>query len=49
MIFSDTRASFLSCANIFLMALPEKMQHKLIGNNGILEDTEYGKIRSRYI
>jgi hypothetical protein len=37
MIFSDARASFLSCATLFLMALPAKMQHKLIENNGILE------------
>jgi len=31
------------------MALPEKMQHYLIENNGILEDPKHGGIGSKYI
>ena len=43
MIFSDVRASFLSVCAILIIygALPEKTQHKLGENNGILEDSEY--------
>jgi hypothetical protein len=43
MIFSDVRASFLSvCAILFIYgALPEKTEHKLGENNGILEDSGF--------